>query len=154
MKQLNPRLRDLPISWDLTLLFEEAFREIETYGRSEPLFLDNYNNTLFSNPIDLSTQGYIFPFLSTPYVYIPNFKGSKLNHIEIQTPILLTKYTPEPTVPKKAVPLPSKGISPKGISSKSPILASGYPGNLVPVKPPGGPKLNHHIPPVPLPSLR
>ena len=141
MKPKNKRLRELPISWDLTLLFQEAFREIETYGKPEERILRNYNNTLFSHPIDLSTQGYIFPSLPTPYVYISDFDNSNMHHIEIRTPVLLTDYIPEPTEPVK---VKAKIKSP---ISRSPELVS-------PVKPPGGPKLKPFFPPAPIPSLR
>lgn len=91
------RLKHLPVSWGMAELFTDAIEEIENIGRPEERMLYNHNNRIFSNPIDMSTQGYIYPSLPTPYAHVPDADGSGLHHIEIVVPELSTRYNPEAT---------------------------------------------------------
>ena len=135
--QPKMRIKTPPIAFDPSLLLQPT-EELLKNPLSPIRYRENKNNSTFTHLIDMSKDGYIYPVLPAPYVYVPdnkmNPKGN--HHIEILIPKILTKYEPQSIRPLNFNVVEYISQPKEVISIKNPVVI--VPSNVqVPIPVPG-----------------
>lgn len=159
------KIRAAPRSFSPDYLLQQT-EELLNSSIETKRYMINRNNTIFSNPIDMTKDGYIFPVLPYPYTYVKN-DYDNYYHIEFLPSQLLTSYTPTPSnVKVTSVPIKKPARLPV-VRTAQPIpirnaiqMNVPAPGPHVPVPAPGpGPNvvapgpLNKNTSILPLPRI-
>lgn len=93
--------------FDPSSLFDTS-DEILKRQPSNIIYIENKNNTIFTNSINIYQGGYIFPILPYPFEYVPNDDDPTYYHIAEVYPVILNPTPIKITTPnlsKKFVPI-------------------------------------------------
>jgi len=137
------KIRAAPRSFSPDYLLQQT-DELLNSSIETKRYMINRNNTIFSNPIDMTKDGYIFPVLPYPYTYVKNENDDNY-HVEFLPSKLLTPYTPTPSnikpgpvkikkpqivkAPLARPPVPTPVRSPVSLNAPGPNIPAPGPSN-------------------------